>query len=171
MDIRETKLKNKSMYYYFNDEITTESVNSLVEILQGFDNNEKINLWFSTNGGNTDAMEFLIHYFNSIAQNLEITITQTLCSSGTMILEDFKGKINIYDLDFCLFHVADRETYNFRNNSSKNKKEIIKQDKLYNLNSAEKIKKRGLLTDKQIKDFLNGKDVYVYQEQIKTWKL
>lgn len=89
------------MYYYFNDEITAETVNDLVSKLE---TSEKINLWFSTNGGDTNAMEFLISFFNSVAENLEITLTQTLCSSGTMILKDFKGKINIYDLDYCLFH-------------------------------------------------------------------
>jgi hypothetical protein len=116
-------------------------------------------------------MEFLISFFNSVAENLEITLTQTLCSSGTMILEDFKGKINIYDLDYCLFHLADRETYNFRKNSSKDKKIIIEQDRIYNLKTAEKIKKKNLLTDKQLKDFLNGKDVYVYQKQMEKWEL
>lgn len=156
------------MYYYFNDEITAETVNDLVSKLE---TDKKINLWFSTNGGDTNAMEFLICFFNSIAENLEITLTQTLCSSGTMILEDFKGKINIYDLDYCLFHLADRETYNLRNNSSKDKKIIAKQDWLYNRKTAEKIKNKNLLTDKQLKDFLDGKDVYVYQEQMKTWKL
>lgn len=157
------------MYYYFNDEISTENVNELVDKLENSEG--KINLWFSTDGGSSNAMEFLIHFFNSIADRLEITVTQNLCSSGTMILEDFVGKVNIYDLDYCLFHCADRETLNFRNNNGKDTKVIIEQDKSYNTKTAEKMKNKNLLTDKQIKDFLNGKDVYVYQEQMKTWKL
>jgi len=160
------------MYYYFKQEITTESVNNLIEKLEQADG--VINLYFSTNGGNSASMSFLISFFNSIANKLTITLTNDVWSAGTQILYDFKGKIklDLDELDSILFHSTDRETFNFRKDSTIcDEKILVRQDKEYNLKVAEKIKKKGLLTDKQLKDFLKGKDVVVYKEQFKNWTL
>ena len=67
------------MYYYFNNEITTESVNELVERLQQSEG--KINLYFSTNGGSSSSMSYLINFFNSIADRLTITLTNNVWSA------------------------------------------------------------------------------------------
>ena len=160
------------MYYYFNNEITTESVNELVDKLSQAE--DEINLWFSTNGGQSSAMTFLINYFNSVSDRLTITLTNDVWSAGTQILYDYTGKIelDLEDLDTILFHCADRETYSFRKDSTiTDRKMLVKQDKEYNQKTAEKIKKKKLLTGKQLKDFIKGKDVVVYKEQFKKWKL
>jgi hypothetical protein len=162
------------MHYLFNEEITEESVNSLVEKLNSAEKDEKINLWFATNGGESSSMGFLVNYFNSIKDKLTITLTDRILSAGTSILTDFNGKVvlDLDDLDVILFHVADRESYRFRKDSTFHDAKILsKQDKEYNLNFAEKIKKKNLLTEKQLKQFLKGRDVVVYKEQFKTWKL
>ena len=44
------------MHYYFKQEISTESVNNLVEKLEQTEG--EINLYFSTNGGDSTAMSF-----------------------------------------------------------------------------------------------------------------
>ena len=49
------------MHYYFKQEISTESVNNLVERLEQAKG--EINLYFSTNGGDSTAMSFLISFF------------------------------------------------------------------------------------------------------------
>lgn len=156
--------------YFFRDEISVDSVNGLVQRLQ--DNPGPVSLWFSTNGGTSSAMEFLICYLNSRSNEITITLTDKIYSAGTQILTDFEGLINIKELDSILFHVADRETYNFRKDSySADFKIISKQDKAYNLRSAAKFKKKNLLSGKQIGDFLDGKDVVVYQDQFMNWEL
>ncbi len=160
------------MHYYFKQEISTESVNSLVEKLEQAEG--EINLYFSTNGGDSTAMSFLISFFNSVADRLTITLTNDVWSAGTQVLYEYKGKIklDLDELDSVLFHSADRETYNFRKDSTIcDTKILVKQDKEYNLKVAEKIKQKKLLTEKQLKDFLKGKDVVVYKEQFKNWEL
>ncbi len=160
------------MHYYFKQEISTESVNNLVEKLEQAEG--EINLYFSTNGGDSTAMSFLINFFNSIADRLTITLTNDVWSAGTQVLYEYKGKIklDLDELDSVLFHSVDRETYNFRKDSNIcDTKMLIKQDKEYNLKVAEKIKQKKLLTEKQLKDFLKGKDVVVYKEQFKNWEL
>lgn len=156
--------------YYFSDDITVESVNTLVEKLQVI--NGEIELWFSTSGGDTSAMLFLISFLNSRKDDITIVLTNKLYSAGTHILIDFEGKVLIKDLEVVLFHIADRETYAFREDSYvTNQKILSKQDKEYNIKSAEKIKKRGLLTDKQLKNFLKGKDIVLYQDTFSKWKI
>ena len=117
---------------------------------------------------------FLISFFNSVADRLTITLTNDVWSAGTQVLYEYKGKIklDLDELDSVLFHLADRETYNFRKDSTIcDTKILVKQDKEYNLKVAEKIKQKKLLTEKQLKDFLKGKDVVVYKEQFKNWEL
>ena len=162
------------MHYLFNEEITEDSVNNLVEKLESADKEEKINLWFGTNGGSSSSMGFLVNYFNSIKDRLAITVTEKLLSAGTSILVDFEGKIilDLDDLDCILFHGADRESYRFRKDSTYHDSKILsKQDKEYNINFAKKVKNKGILTDKQLKNLLKGRDVVVYKEQFKNWKL
>ena len=162
------------MHYLFNEEITEDSVNNLVEKLESADKEEKINLWFGTNGGSSSSMGFLVNYFNSIKDRLIITIAEKLLSAGTSILTDFEGKIilDLDDLDCILFHGADRESYRFRKDSTFHDAKILsKQDKEYNINFAKKVKNKKLLTDKQLKNLLKGRDVVVYKEQFKNWKL
>ena len=84
------------MYYYFKQEISTESVNNLVEKLEQAEG--EINLYFSTNGGDSTAMSFLISFFNSVADRLTITLTNDVWSAGTQVLYEYKGKIKL-DLD------------------------------------------------------------------------
>ena len=162
------------MHYLFNEEITEDSVNNLVEKLESADKEEKINFWFGTNGGSSSSMGFLVNYFNSIKDRLAITVTEKLLSAGTSILVDFEGKIilDLDDLDCILFHGADRESYRFRKDSTYHDSKILsKQDKEYNINFAKKVKNKGILTEKQLKNLLAGRDVVVYLEQFKKWKL
>lgn len=162
------------MHYLFNEEISEETVNNLVEKLESADKEEKINLWFGTTGGNSPCMGFLVSYFNSIKDRLTITITERLLSAGTSILVDYEGKIvlDLDDLDCVLFHGADRESYRFRKDSTYTDSKILsKQDKEYNINFAKKVKNKGLLTEKQLKNLLAGRDVVVYKQQFEKWKL
>ena len=156
--------------YYFDKEIDTDSVNELVGNLQ--EREGEINLWFSTSGGSPDAMQFLIQFLNSRKQDITITITEWLMSAGTHLLTDFEGKIIIGDLlDFMLFHVVDRESYNLRTEGAVSDKMLMKQDYEKNVIFAEKLKERGFLTDKQVTAFLKGKDVILYSKDFKNLKI
>jgi ATP-dependent protease ClpP protease subunit len=156
--------------YYFDNEITVESVNELVKKLQAVEG--EIELWFSTNGGSSSAMTFLISFLNRRKEDVTVVLTNKCYSAGAYILLFFEGRIKIVELDAVLFHLTDREQYTFRKDDyTVNQKILAKQDKEYNLIFAKKIKEKGLLTDKQLKQFLQGRDVVVYKEQYDKWKL
>jgi ATP-dependent protease ClpP protease subunit len=160
------------MHYYFNDKITTETINDLVEKLSQEDG--EINLYFGTQGGETASMKFLINYLNSIKDRVTITVTDRVWSSGVYLLIYFYGKIkiDIEETDSLLFHIGDRQMYLSAVDRDLEDRNILKrQDKEYNQKIAEKIKEKGFLTDKQIKDFLKGKDVVIYKDTFSKWKL
>lgn len=154
-------------YYYFEEDITVESVNNLVEKLESIES--EIILYFSTAGGDPSAMKFLVDFFNTKKDKLTIILTNQVCSAGTYLLTDFEGTVKIDEdnLDFILFHLADRQTYNLRKTEHK---ELVKQDVEYNKNFAKKLKEKQLLTKKQLKRFFKGEDVVVYKKQFKLWK-
>jgi hypothetical protein len=94
-------------------------------------------------------------------------------SAGTFLLLDYTGKLKIdyENLDCVLFHLTDREVYSLRSGSAVSDKILVSQVAEMNKVLAEKIKNKGLLTDKQLKQFNKGVDVVVYKEQIATWNL
>lgn len=155
--------------HYFNNDITVENVNNLVEKLQTMEG--KIRLYFSTDGGDPTAMDFLLDFLNSRKEDITIILTDRIYSAGADILVLFEGKIELNEhLDCILFHLLDRQKYAFRTGGyTASPKIMAKQDMEYNIKFAEKIKNKGLLTDKQLKQFLQGKDVIIYKEQYKQW--
>jgi hypothetical protein len=157
-------------YHYFNDKINNKTVNNLVDKLQSMEG--KINLWVTTDGGMSDEMDFLIAYLNSRKDDITITLTGIVQSAGTHLLFEFLGDLIMGEgLDCFMFHATDRLVYPVRDAGAIKDVELSKNDKQTNLNSAKKIKNKGLLTDKQLKQFSRGKDVVVYREQFKTWNI
>jgi hypothetical protein len=158
-------------FYYFKDDINLETVNNLVEKLQGFEG--KIELYFSTCGGEITPMKFLIKFLNSLGDRITVTLTDIVMSAGTFLLLDYTGKLKIdyENLDCVLFHFIDREVYSLRSGGAVSDKVLISQVAKMNEVLAEKIKNKGLLTDKQLKQFNKGKDVVLYQDAILKWKL
>jgi ATP-dependent protease ClpP protease subunit len=157
-------------YYYFNDKINNDSVNNLVDKLQTMEG--KINLWFTTDGGNSDEMDFLISYLNSRKNDITVTLTGIIQSAGTHLLFEFLGDLIMGEgIDCFMFHCTDRLVYPVRDSHVIKDVELSKNDDELNKNSAKKIKNKGLLSKKQIKQFLKGKDIVVYKTEAKTWNI
>ena len=76
--------------YFFDDNINPETMNSLVEKLNSMEG--EVDLWFTTEGGQTQSMEYLIHYLNSRKEEITVTVVDRLWSAGTLLLLDFEGK-------------------------------------------------------------------------------
>jgi len=154
--------------YLFKDEITLETVNDLIEKIQ---DKEKINLWFSTNGGDCEDMAYLISVFNSLGKKITITLTGEVCSAGTDLLIDYTGKLKISkNIDYMLFHKADRYILMLRKSGISSKKllKILEED---NKKYLKKLVNKGILNKKQLIQFNNGKDVILYKKDILKLKL
>lgn len=144
----------------FNNTITTETVNELINELSNF---TLVDIFFSTEGGEMSAMNALLQYLNKRKEDFKIILTDEICSAGTFILTDFEGEIEISKgLDFILFHLIDRIMYTKRVGEL-SKFQLAKQLKTMNEELAEKYIKLGLNT-KEINRFKSGRDVVLYQK-------
>jgi len=148
------------MHYFFNEGINAETVNNLIDKLEG---KENITLYFSTEGGSIDPMRCLISFFNSLGDNIKIVLTDELMSAGTMLLTDYKGRLTHDGLDFILFHKWDRLVHNLRKSSIVSEEILNQQDEQNNKKFAKKLRKLGL-TKKQIKKYKQGKDVVLFKK-------
>lgn len=149
------------MTYIFEEDITLESINGLLEKLDQIDV-----LYFSSTGGTVSYMKVLIDALNK-REDIEVHLFDSICSCATFFLTDYKGKLNTDRMEVVLFHKIDIQTYQLRKTVFNDKQylEDLKED---NKEYRAKIKK--FLTKKQLKKFDKGKDVVVYKKQIQEWK-
>lgn len=150
--------------YYFDEDINRNSVNSLIDKLETL--RGEVNLWFSSEGGHPASMRFLITYLNSRKEEITITLTNRLCSSATLLLTHFEGVLKKNELDFMLFHVFDRERHPLRKSDWIDSDRIQKQDFERNEKLAKIFREKKILTEKQIKKFLKGKDILIYRKGV-----
>lgn len=158
---------SRPKFVYFDEDITLDSVKRLIKELEDI-GDKTIKLYFSTEGGNIDAMQFLIDYLNSIKENLEIRLTGALFSAGTLLLIYFEGLLDVTRLDVIIFHAIDREQYGIRRGIV-DAKTIIKQDIEQNKKIAAQFKEKYWLSEQQVKKYLKGEDVILYNKQIEKW--
>ena len=153
--------------YHFSDPIDGESVQQLIDILTLY---EKIDLFFSTEGGEIVETKVLIHYLNSRKEDIDIYLTDIIMSAGAFLLTDYQGKIVITDsLDCVLFHKIDRQVYTRRQQfiSIPTLLEQLDED---NEQMAQKFSELGL-TESEIIDFKEGKDVVLYRKDFNRLKI
>lgn len=153
--------------YIFDDVINQETVQNCIDSIHM---HPEVDLFFSTEGGETCMMDAFISYLNGRYEEITIHLTDAVASSGTFLLTDFKGSIVITDnLEWIMFHQADRLTYSSRKsffNETVLKKQLIEYNKKY----SNKFKELGL-TDKEVKAYNSGKDVFLYRKDFNRLNL
>jgi len=146
--------------YIFDDDIDQETIQNCIDAIHM---HPEVDLFFSTQGGETCMMDAFINYLNLRQKEITVYLTDAVASAGTFLLTDFKGEIVITDnLEWIMFHQTDRLTYSNRKsffNESVLKKQLIE----YNNKYSKKFKELGL-TDKEIKAYNSGKDVFLYRK-------
>lgn len=153
--------------FIFDDDITQETVQDCINAIHM---HPEVDLFFSTQGGETCMMGALINYLNLRQQEITIHLTDVVASAGTFLLVDFKGQIVITDnLEWIMFHKADRLTYSNRR-SFFNEKILKKQLAEFNDDYLEKFKALGL-SEKEVKAYSSGKDVFLYRADFNRLKL
>ena len=154
-----------SKVHYFLDSIDLPSVQNLIDKLDTLEG--EVDLFFETEGGFTDVMDYLVHYLNKRKDEITIYLIGELISAGTKILTDFKGKIIIHEgLDLIMFHKWDRKIYTLRKSSFVDNATLIKYTEEGNKIFSKKLKKLGL-NEKQLKIYNEGKDVVLYKKDFK----
>lgn len=152
---------------YFDDHINVQTVLGLIKEIEA---QEAVDLYFSTEGGEVDAMNVLIHSLNR-HPDIEIFITSVLGSAGTHLFVYCDRKIHLTKgLDYIFFHCTDRESYNIRKSRYIDKEIVMQQDIEHNKDLAKRFRKIGL-TEEEIKSYLEGEDVTLYRKDFKRLKI
>lgn len=153
--------------YIFDDEITQETIQDCIDSIHL---HPEVDLFFSTQGGETCMMGAFINYLNSRQEEITIHLTDAIASSGAFLLTDFKGEIVLTDnLEWIMFHKADRLTYSSRR-SFFNEVMLKKQLNEYNDKYSKKFQELGL-TEKEIRAYNSGKDVFLYRKDFNRLNL
>lgn len=153
--------------YIFDDEITLETIQNCIDAIHI---HPEVDLFFSTQGGETCMMDAFINYLNLRQEEITIHLTDAVASSGAFLLTDFKGEIILTDnLEWIMFHKADRLTYSSRR-SFFNETILKKQLDEYNNKYSKKFQELGL-SDKEIKAYNSGKDVFLYRKDFNRLNL
>lgn len=153
--------------YIFDDDIDQETIQNCIDAIHM---HPEVDLFFSTQGGETCMMDAFINYLNLRQDEITVHLTDAVASAGTFLLTDFKGEIVITEnLEWLMFHQTDRLTYSNRKsffNETVLKKQLIEYNKKY----SKKFKELGL-TDKEIKAYNSGKDVFLYRKDFNRLNL
>lgn len=151
---------SKRYVYHFDNPIDWESVQELIDILS---QHEKIDLFFTTEGGEIAEVRVLIHYLNTRKDDIDIYLTDVIMSAGTFLLTDYQGKITLTEsLDCILFHKTDRQVYT-RRQQFVSIPILLEQLDNDNELMAKKFLDLGL-TKSEIKEYKEGKDVVLYRK-------
>ena len=153
--------------YIFDDDIEQETIQNCIDAIHM---HPEVDLFFSTQGGETCMMDAFINYLNLRQDEITVHLTDAVASAGTFLLTDFKGEIVLTEnLEWLMFHQTDRLTYSNRKsffNETVLKKQLIEYNKKY----SKKFKELGL-TDKEIKAYNSGKDVFLYRKDFNRLNL
>lgn len=153
--------------YYFEDEITTESVQELIDTISQF---EAIDLFITTPGGSSWAMDILMHAINQ-HPDIIIYLTGFVASAGTHFLTDCTQPVYLHpNLEYILFHQGDRGVEGEFRKQVLDRHILHDQLKESNLLWAQKYKKLGL-NSKEIKRYNEGDDVVLYQKDFNRLKV
>jgi len=153
--------------YYFDNEITTETVQELIDILYQY---EAIDLYICTPGGEGPAMNALINFINKHS-DIKIYLSNYIASAGTFLLTDCNKEIIITpDLEFILFHLGDRSVEGQFRKQTVNSNILYKQLKNLNDNLVGKCRKLGL-NEKELNEILKGEDLVLYPKDFRRLKL
>jgi len=171
LNLKELLFEEKNLIeryvYHFEDEISVESVQELIDILS---NHESIDLFFTTPGGAIHAMRVLIHFINK-HPDIKIYMTGFIASAGTMLFTECNKEIFLTkDLDWILFHMGDRSIEGSFRKTTLDYKILVEQLRIENEEEASILLKLGL-NKKEIKSFLEGNDVVLYKNDFKRLRI
>ena len=153
--------------HYFDNEITTETIQDLIGILSSV---PSVDLFFATPGGELSAMKVLLHFINQ-HPDIKIYLTSYIASAGTFLLVDCDKEVYLTEeLDWILFHMGDREFGGKFRKQHLNMDMLYEQTKEMNNQYADKFKRLGL-TPKEIKEYLKGEDVVLYKKDFSRLKV
>lgn len=96
------------MIFFYQSEITSEAVTSLVKLIEECEDDDII-IYFSSPGGDTIMADILINYINNSDRNIKIIAYWQISSVALHILLELSCDIEILDGVWGVVHLATRD--------------------------------------------------------------
>lgn len=147
----------------FDEEISIDSIQALIDEMS---TRNFVNLYFSTVGGHVAEMNTLIDYLNyrHKVNSIRVFLDKYVTSAGTLLLLNYDGPLFVTkDFYAFMFHMPDISFYGTRKTGYEDGARRILN--IRNNKYISDLKNLGLST-KQIKDIEDGKDVYIFADEI-----
>jgi ATP-dependent protease ClpP protease subunit len=150
----------------FEGEINEESFNQFLSNMEEAEGSESIEFWISSSGGDLHISEAMLDILHR-TPNVELIAYGDLSSAAFILFAQFKGEKRILPYAQSLIHVG---TYgiNVRSNGMLCKYQTQVQEYRKKLDDKffEEVVSTWFLTKEQETDYLEGKDVFLPNEQI-----
>ena len=151
------------MTVIFHNEISVASINELIEKLQPWD---EVDLWFSSEGGETLAMEAFIHYLNS-RRGITIHYTHTCDSCTVMLWYGFRGT-QVLAHNFMCSYLHNIDALVFTNRSKHVVQYSRQADDVRRINKIFLKKLRGIGVKKEVIETVeSGGEVILWRDDVK----
>lgn len=161
------------MLVMFNDEIHHNSVDTLIREIQGhipqaIENQQPIDLYFSTNGGEVVTMYVLIAYLNTYSSYIRVHIYDRLHSCGVDVLISFEGDIKIHHRTgvWMILHSGDMAVSTLSEHNGYDQRKLLPCIRRDNKRQLKALRKLGLSKGKALQ-MKKGKNIYLFPKHVK----
>lgn len=151
----------------FNDEITYDSVNDLInDIEEGINSGEEVTVYFQTVGGDYSSGLVLIDYINQNKNSITLVGYEELSSTGFSVFFRVDCKKKLLEGVFSLVHLTARsvETRNIKN--SKHIDKFFLDESKRNHDAEMVWLKQIGLYDKEIASVKKGEDLFLTDSRL-----
>lgn len=150
-------------YYYLRGEIDTSVVDDVAALLTN-DLYSFITIYISSVGGFSADTAVLVDMINQHSDRVEIVVSEFLISNAfNLALRCDVAVRFLYSFEYVIVH---KEHYTVNTNELLNKDSPVNKRMLLRTDEIDAILKKTL-TSKQYKDYVAGKDVYVFGDDAK----
>ena len=155
----------------FNAVIDLETVDALKEAIeQGISKEPIVEVYITSEGGDYYAKNVLLDYLESVKEYIVIVASQFIHSAALELFIQFTGKKRVMPHTYATAHIPSisiPESRELRDKKSMTYfmvnsviSEVVKD-------SYKLLKESGLLTDKQLRQYNKGEDVYIAYRTLK----
>lgn len=150
-------------YYYLQGEINATVVDDIAAMLTN-DLYSMITIYISSNGGFTSDTAVLVDMINHHSDRVELAVSEFLISNAFNLSVKCDVSVRfLYSFEYVLVH---KEHFNVNTNELLNK-ESPTSKRLYIRTDSVEMALKKTLTSKQYKEYVAGKDVYIFGDDAK----
>ena len=160
------------MIHHFNKSLNDKHVSELIMELDKINKEDgQHTLYFTSCGGDSCSTELLLYYLNTQCLDWKLIGHSELYSNGFDIVVRFKGTKKILSDTIIMLHIKSFTVHMRELKNSNSTLQRAQDDLDYSNKKYIKLLKKIGVPKKYIKSVVSGKDIYLYELDIKKLKI